>query len=96
MVGEQTAIAQLVNRGRVDREHQLGDIARLRKGMHPYVDALQVEQHSRQDLRFRGMAEQMRLERLVFVIVGMSPQQLATRVFGEERTAVKGVNDQIF
>ena len=62
VIGEQAAIAQLVDRRRVDGEQQLGDVARLREREHPHVDALQVQQHAREDLRLGGVRQQPRFD----------------------------------
>src|SRR5258707_1944235 len=39
VIGEQTAVAQLADRRRIDRDQHVGDVARLRGRMHLHVDA---------------------------------------------------------
>jgi hypothetical protein len=59
VIREQPPIAQFIQRRRIDRQQQLGDIPRLRKRVHADVGALQIQQHARQDLRLGGMRQQV-------------------------------------
>src|ERR1051325_10012004 len=38
VIRHQAAVAELVRRGRIDREQELGDVARLRERVHFHVD----------------------------------------------------------
>ena len=62
--------------------------------IHLDVDALQVDQHPREDLRLRRARPQVRVVPHR-ALAGVPAQQLQAAVFGEQRAAVKGVDDQV-
>src|SRR5258708_6112505 len=94
MIGEQATVAKLGDGGRVDREHKLSDVARLRERMHPHVYPLQVQQHPHEDLRLGGVSQHVGIEHRV--VTGVAPKQLAAGVLRQQSAAVERVDDEIF
>ena len=92
VIREQSAIAQLAQRRRRQRQQQLGDVARLRKRAHVDVDALQVEQHPHDDLLPRGRRQQRSAERDLAADVLL--QQQPAVVLRQQRAGVERIDDQ--
>src|SRR5712691_6304473 len=95
MVREQPAVAQLVDRRRVDGDEQLGDVARLRERQHADVDPLEVEQHPREDLRLGRVGQQARLELRWILLLVARAGPAAEEIAREQRAAVERVDDEI-
>ena len=62
VIGEEAAVAQLDDCGRVDGQEQARDEACLRKGSHPDVEPLEVDEHPHDDLVSRRRLEQRVVE----------------------------------
>ncbi len=87
VIGEEAAVAEFDDRGRVDREEQARDEPRLRERSHAHVEPLEVDEHADDDLLPRGGLEQRAVEGRR--IADMLPQQLAAVDLGEERPFVE-------
>ena len=63
------------------------------KEVHPHVQALEIQQHARENLGLRGAAGQVGVPD--GVLAHVAAQQLPARVLGQQRAAVMRVDDQI-
>ena len=72
------AFNDLNHNGKYDGPQELGDVERLRKRVHLLVEALEIQQHAREDLRLRGVNEQRRVD--AGLLARMPAQLLAAGV----------------